>query len=348
MINAKPMNKGVMSLICCMVISALLPAQEAILLPEKQGSFKTTYNISNGLGADNYGVISSYSNAEIEASKKKLEKVVAVFRQLPVLNENKGFDATAYISNNVPDTKFGYGMPTSISFFLETWSGKNGKEVKWTMEPPQFYVQLNQTWLFCSQGFNVSGNSYSSIATGQDINEETAAKATVALREMFFCPAPKDQIAPGIDRYGETYVLFNPDRPAYWVQVSIREVYQRLMNYWKVQPDARDREAMLAVIAEQYSNFTEVEKDGFAYRGDKDIFNKIGSEKNDYPVLIPNPEYWNRNLPRSAVQFLSIEIPDEATNKKKMEKAWKSASGYYYIYKLFSELDLSSLSPIIE
>jgi len=337
---------GIMLL--CWLISQKGFAQNEILLTEKQGTFKYKYNINNGLGADSYGVKSTYTSTEIEAAKKNTDKVVAIFRRIPVLAENKGFDAYSYVILGVPNTKFGYGMQIQIGLFFESWSLKKGKEEKWTNEPPQFRFQINQTDKFSSGGFNVTDNSNSSTRTNPDFTEEAATKATVALRELFFIPGKKIKIAPGIDRYADNYVLYNPERPDYWVQVTIREVYRRVMDYWKYQPDIRDRESMLAVVEKQFAQYTEAEKDGFAYRGGKDIIYKIGTENNESPVLIPNPEYWNRNLPRSAIQFLTIEIPDDATIKSKMEKCFKGADGYYYVYKLFSQLDMTTLLPIIE
>lgn len=335
-------------LICCTILTTKLFAQDKILLTEKLGTFKYKYNITNGLGADSYGVKSIYTNTELEAARKNSDKVVEIFRQIPVLAENKGFDAYSYSILGIPNSKFGYGMQLQIAFFFETWSLRKGKEVKHTIEPPQFRFQVNETELFCSDGFNVSDNSNSSTRTNPDFTEEAATKATVALRELFFIPGEKIKIAPGIDRYADNYVLYNPERPDYWVKVTIREVYRRVMDYWKYQPDIRDRESMLAVVEKQFSQYTEAEKDGFAYRGGKDIIYKIGTEKNGFPVLIPSPEYWNRNLSRSAIQFITIEIPDDATLKQKLEKTLKNNDGYYYVYKLFSQLELTSLLPIIE
>ena len=323
-------------------------AQDKILLTEKPGTFKSKYAIVNGHGADSYGKTTTYTNVEIEAAKKKLDDLVSIFRQCPVLTANKGFDAIAEISNGVANTKFGYGVPVFITIYFRSWSLRNGKEVQHMIEPPQFRFQVNKPEKFCSNGFNVSDNSNSSTRTNPDFSEDVTTRATVALRELFFSPGVRKQIAHGIDRYGDFYVLYNPERPAYWVQVTIREVYRRIMDYWKSQPDIRDKETMLAVVEKQFSQYTEVEKDGFAYQGGKDIIFKIGSEKNDYPVLIPNPEYWNRNLPRAAIQFITIEIPDDVTIKQKLEKTRKNADGYYYVYKLFSELDLNSLVPIID
>lgn len=342
------MKKIVVSLIWCIIFTVTLFAQDKILLTQKQGTFKTKYNITNVLGADSYGVKSIYTNTELEAVRKNSDKVVETFRRIPVLAENKGFDAYSYSILGIPNSTFGYGMQLQIAFFFETWSLRNGKEVKHTIEPPQFRFQVNETEIFCSDGFNVSDNSNSSTRTNPDFTEEATTKATVALRELFFIPGEKVKIAPGIDRYADNYVLYNPERPDYWVQVTIREVYRRVMDYWKYQPDIRDMESMLAVVEKQFSQYTEAEKDGFAYRGGKDIIYKIGTEKNEFPVLIPNPKYWNRNLPRSAIQFITIEIPDDVTIKQKLEKTLKNNDGYYYVYKLFSELDLNSLLPVID
>ena len=83
-------------LIYCTILTTKLFAQDKILLTEKQGTFKTKYNITNGLGADSYGVKSIYTNTELEAARKNSDKVVEIFRRIPVLAGNKGFDAYSY------------------------------------------------------------------------------------------------------------------------------------------------------------------------------------------------------------------------------------------------------------
>lgn len=338
---------AVLSLLCYLVLQNCF-AQEKYLLTEKPGTFITKCNLTNGHGDDYYGKKTVYTSLEIESSKKTHDKLVEIFRRVPVLAANKGFDALAYVSQDVMNTKYGYGMPSTLNFFLETWSMKNGKEVKWTIEPPQFRLELNKPQLFCSNGFNVSNGSNSSTRTNPDFTEEACNKATVALRELFFKPNGKQEIAPGIDRYGETFILYNPGRPPYWVQVTIREVYRRIIDYWRFYPDNLTREPMLTAIEKQFSQYTEAEKDGFAYLGGKDLINKLGVEKNDMPVMLPNPDYWNRSLPRNAIQFLTIEIPDDATISKKMEQNWKTADGYYFVYRIYKELKIESLTEIIE
>lgn len=62
----------------------------------------------------------------------------------------------------------------------------------------------------------------------------------------------------------------------------------------------------------------------------------------------PNPDYWNRKLPRSAIQFMWLEIPPKEEVKRKLEGNLKAEDGYYYVYRLLDELDGSTLLPAIE
>lgn len=338
--------KKVVLLICCTILITKVFSQEKILLTEKPGTFKTRYSIGNGHGADNYGKTTNYTIAEIEATKKNLDVLVSTFRQCPILKANKGFDGMADAVNGVTNTKFGYGLSTSFHFYFKSWSLRNGKEVQHLIEPPQFRFVVNEIEKFCSYGFNVSCYQESN-PTNPAYSMDKMNKVTVALRELFFLPGVKNPVSQGIDRYGDNYVIFNPDRPPYWEQVTIRETYRLLMDYWKTVPDKIQVETMIPILESNFAQFSEKEKDGFAYMSGNDLIFRIGTTKNETPVMRPNPEYWNRNLPRSAIQFITLEIPDDATIKYKLEKCRKNADGYYYVYKLFSELDLNSLPPNI-
>jgi hypothetical protein len=201
---------------------------------------------------------------------------------------------------------------------------------------------------FCSNGFNVSDFSNAYNPTNPDFSEKGANASTVALRELFFLPGVKEEVSPGIDRYGDNLILFNPDRPEYWNQVTIREVFRLLMDYWKQVPDKIQVETIIPMLENEFSNFTEIEKDGFAYFGSQESISRMGSSKNETPVMRPNPEYWNRKLPRSAIQFMWLEIPKKEEVKRKLEENLKAEDGYYYVYRLLDELDVNTLLPAIE
>jgi hypothetical protein len=325
-----------------------LCAQDKLLLYEKPGTFKITYGTLYGHGPDQYNKSCGYTIAESDAVTKNLVSLVDIFRRYPVLKDIKGFDGYCYLNVGRCNTKFGYGLPATPCFFFETWSLRKGKEVKQTVEPPQWRFEVNMTDKFCSNGFNVSDFSNAYNPTNPDFSEKGANASTVALRELFFLPGVKEEVSPGIDRYGDNLILFNPDRPEYWNQVTIREVFRLLMDYWKQVPDKIQVETIIPMLENEFSNFTEIEKDGFAYFGSQESISRMGSSKNETPVMRPNPEYWNRKLPRSAIQFMWLEIPKKEEVKRKLEENLKAEDGYYYVYRLLDELDVNTLLPAIE
>ena len=325
-----------------------LCAQNKLLLYEKPGTFKITYGTLYGHGPDQYNKSCGYTKAESDATTKNLVSIVEIFRQNPVLKDIKGFDGYCYLNVGRCNTKFGYGLPATPCFFFETWSLRNGKEVKQTVEPPQWRFEVNMTDKFCSNGFNVSDYSNAYNPTNPAFSENGANKSTVALREIFFLPGVKEEVCPGIDRYGDNLIIFNPDRPEYWNHVTIREAFRLLMDYYKLLPDKIQVETMIPMLEGEFSNFSEAEKDGFAYFGSQESVSRIGSIKNETPVMRPNPDYWNRKLPRSAIQFIWLEIPPKEEVKRKQEGNLKAEDGYYYVYRLLDELDVNTLLPAIE
>lgn len=339
-------------LLSCIVIFSLfqngISAQDKGLLTEKQGTYKIKYGTLNGQGPDQYGKSCGYTKAEADEAIQTLLATIDIFRKLPVLKDNKGFDGYCYLNGGRCNTMFGYGLPSTICFFFESWKLQKGKEVKQTSEPPQWRFEVNMTEKFCSNGFNVSDYSNSYNPTNPAFSEKGANKSTVALRELFFLPGVKEKVCSGIDRYGDNLILFNPERPGYWSQVTIREVFRLLLEYYKQLPDKIQVETMIPMLENEFSNFSETEKDGFAYFGRPETISRIGSEKHETPVMRPNPEYWNRKLPRSAIQFMWLEIPKKEEVKRKLESYLKAEDGYYYVYRLLDELDVNTLVPATE
>lgn len=323
-------------------------AQDKILLTEKPGTFKIRRGILNGLSPDLQNKKTcNFSNSESEVSLNELEKLVQVFRKCPVLKDVKGFDALCDLGTGRCSAKYGFPVPSIIAFYLSTWSLYKGKEVQWTIEPPQWRMEVNMTDKYRDNGFNETDFSNAYNPTNPAFSEEAMSKATAEVNELFYQPGVKEVIEPGIDRYDEIYVIHNPSRPPYWQQVTIREAYRLLLNYWKCMPDKAQSDVMVSAVQGEFNRFSEVEKDRYAYFGDPESVYRIGYVKNDTPVLRPNPEYWNRTLPRSAIQIIVLEIPGAEVVKDRMDKCFRTGDGYYYINKLLNELDINSLLPLI-
>lgn len=324
-------------------------AQDPKLLTDKSGTFKIDKSKLNGQGPDSYDKSCGFADAEANATAKNLIALLEIFRRIPVLSEIKGFDGIYDLyGGGRCNTKYGYGLPTPVYFFFKTWDLRKGKIDQWTIEPPVWFFEVDMTDRFCSNGFNVSNFQNEYRPTNEAYTAPGMNKAAVELRELFYLPGKKEVVSPGIDRYGDNLILFNPDRPAYWSQVTIREVFRLLMDYWKLVPDKSQVEAMMPILENEFSSFTESEKDGFAYVGRPETISRIGSEKKETPVMRPNPDYWNRKLPRSAIQFMWLEIPPKEIVKSQMDERWKRQDGYYYVSRLLYELDVKTLLPSIE
>jgi hypothetical protein len=323
-------------------------AQDNILLKEKPGTFKITNGTLNGQGPDQYMKSCDFTDVEATVARNNLIALVGIFRRNPVLKDIRGFDGYCYLNGGRCNTKFGYGLPSTPCFFFETWTMRKGKEIKQTIEPPQWRFEVNMTEKFCSNGFNVTNYSDAYNPTNPAFSEDAMDKATFALREIFYLPGIREEVSPGIDRYDEQIVIFNPDRPVYWEQITIREVFRLMMDYWKLIPNKITNEAMMPVLEREFSKFSETEKNGFAYFGNPGSISRIGSAVNETPVMRPNPEYWNRKLPRSAIQFMVLEIPLKKVVKSKMDDRLKRQDGYYYVSRLLYELDVKDLLTAIE
>jgi len=343
------MPKSIPILFIFIFFSRFLSAQDPKLLIDKPGTFKIETSKLNGQGTDSYGQSCGFTDAESNAIAKNLLGMMEIFRRYPVLNEIKGFDGIYDLyGGGRCNTKYGYGLPTFVYFFFKSWSLRKGKESQWTIEPPNWFFEVNMTDRFCSNGFNVSNFQNEYRPTNTAYTAQGMDKAAVELRELFNLPGKKEEVFPGIDRYGDNFIIFNPDRPVYWSQVTIHEVFRLLMNYWKLVPDKSQVEVMMPILETEFSNFSETEKDGPAYFGRPETISRIGSEKNDTPVMRPNPDYWNKKLPRSAIQILVMEIPPKEAIRSKMDERLKGQDGYYYVSRLLYELDVKTLLPAIE
>jgi hypothetical protein len=321
--------------------------QSDSMLMNKPGSFKITNGNLSGFGTDSYGKNCSYTAIEEKDATTNLLSLINLFRQTPVLTNPMGFDGIGHFNTSACNSKYGYGIPCTVNLFFEAWLSRKGKVVKHIYEPPQFRIEVNRTDLFCSNGFTVASYSNAYQPTNPLYDEKAMNKATVALRELFFLPAVKEELCAGIDRYGDTIVVFNTTRPAYWQQVTINEVFSLLFDYWITVPDNIASETMMNILHNEYHSFSEKERNGFAYMGNPESISKIGSAVNLTPVMRPNPAYWNRNISAAGIQFMVLGIPAKESIKTKMEDQLKKQDDHYYVSRMLYDLDVIELLKVI-
>ncbi len=302
------------ALFTCLSLSKELP-----LLLDRQGTFQMLSRTDFTLPK------CGYTTADMTENLKEITALVNTVRQNPVLAELKGFEGRARIYNVVCDDQDRYGVPSRISFEFCSWfMNKAGTPVRNTIEPPEWSVIINK------QRVHTIGNFEPD-------------------KTYFTVPSNKETIMPGIDVYdGEIYFVYNPDRPSYWLPLTIGQAFDKMKAYWKKSPDKFTAEQFLKMIETEYAQTPKEDMTKPAHnKGD------IGATTDpNFPLIVrANPDYWNKSLPKSAVQILSFRM---VNNKKflqsRREEALTQNSISYQLYRFEESLNLDtvkSLLPII-
>ncbi len=324
----KKLVKILLLIVLMITCYAEISAQAFKLLPEKKGSFKITYWKLNS---------KDFSIADINAYLKNISAIPEIVQKNPVLANPLGFDCEVDVHSeeNVGEyghekvNKVGYGFPSVINFhFLFFFLNDKGKEVRFNIEPPHWDVLVNRLAPFANGG-PLTRNG-----------------------DLFFVSTKKEIVAPGIDRYDDDKIfLYNPDRPPYLVPVTIKEVFTEMIDYYKNDPDKIAAEYTLKILYDEYALYSESEKNDYAYLGGRGPIplSNVNNVKSDQQVLRVNPKYWNKNLPRSAVQTLAFVCnKDSNFYERELKEQFKTGSVEYYITRMVKELEIKSLQSVIE
>jgi hypothetical protein len=321
-----------------MITVCLLPgglknsqAQELPLLTEKAGTFeilsRTDYTSSD----------CGFSNAEITANLQQIAGLVHTVRQNPVLAENKGFDGKARIYNVLCDDICAYGVPSRISFEFCSWyRDNNGKETRGTIEPPEWSLIINKLiptgYGFCSDLFNRKEG-------------------------IFTVPLKKETVGKGIDVYdGECFVIYDPGRPPYWLTVTVDEAFAYVRTEWKNNDDKFTAEEMLRWVEREYSEIPAADRNKPAYFGGNisrvSPSSGFQGETNLFPALMKvNPEYWDKKLPKSVIQFIYFRSITNKEYLRKLKEEYLQKNSTSYQLKRFEESfglnDIRKLVPLV-
>lgn len=307
-------------------------SQNSKLLLDKSGSWKVV----------DWGVYTHYNcgftKTETSANYQKLLNITERARQNPVFLELKGFDCLPTFFARSCNNNYFYGIPSFIHFEFHTWSlNKAGKEIRWDIEPPHWDISVNNLRLDMA-GEKASSNVPPSEAK-KGFNKTKFDDATNRMNALFQTPGLKETIAPGVDRYGEMVIIYNPSRPAYWEQVTLKEVYQILLDYWQAYPDEITSNITVEMLNQTYDSFSESEKNGFAYASGA-LMGEYGSDDSHSPIVRVNSAYWNKKLPRSSVQIISFKCPaDKDYLDGEMKANLKNNGGTYHVNRFLKSLD---------
>lgn len=338
-------TKQVFGFFLIIVLSSIFTKGQT-LLHDKKGEFKVVNWSVYGMGG------SDFTKTETDANYKKLVTVTDVVRKNPVMNELKGFDCEALLVGSSYDKNKDYGIPCVLTFdFCYFYKNSKGKELRANIEPPHWDIIINKVRAYDNGTFG-GQTSTPSFTPKKSFNKAKWESAGKKLSEIFYAPGLRENLGPGIDRYAdEMVIIYNPDRAPYWKHVTIGEVFELLINFWKEDPNEAAADMMVKMLKDEYARYTQSELDGFAYLGGRGPapLSGVGNDSTKIPVMRANPEYWNKKLPRSAVQIMGFRcFKDRKIYQREMDEQLNNNDGAYYISQLLDKLDVETFPALID
>ncbi|MBE0676056.1 MAG: hypothetical protein IH591_15480 [Bacteroidales bacterium] len=258
-------------------------SKELPLIHDKQGTFEILSR------TDYAGTGCNFSDTEIAANLQKINDLVAIVRKNPVLSELKGFDGRARIYTTLACQQKGlYGVPSRISFEFASWYRMNdGTEKRILIEPPEWSVYLNTIQPFWT--INVSKEP-----------------------EFIAVPEKKETLAAGIDVYdGECFVIYDPERPDYWLPVTVKEAFDAAYANLRKNSDEIQWGYMKKMLDEEWAAIPQGDWNKHATLSG--MLSRVGTLTGFPKIMKVNPAYWDASKPRSDIQFITFRM---ITNRK--------------------------------
>jgi hypothetical protein len=304
-----------------LLVSLHLKAQELPLILDKPGTFEILNR------TDNAGPDCNFTKAELSANIQKINELVAIVRKNPVLTEMKGFDGRARIYTTVACQYEGvYGVPVRISFEFAAWvKMKDGKEARNLIEPPEWSVHMNTIQPGWTSGFSIKP-------------------------DFFAVSEKKETVTPGIDVYdGECFVIYNPDRPDYWLPVTVKEAFDVAYAENKRNSDEVQWGYMKKMLDEEWAAIPQSDWNKHATMSG--MLSRVGTHEGFPKIMKVNPAYWDKSKPKSDIQLITFRM---ITNKKfltqRTQEYLQKNSISYHSARFEESLDIEfvkSLLPIV-
>jgi len=320
--------------------SIVLDAQKpSDFLPEKPGKWSYSNNITS-------------TEAEYIAYSKVIASLAEWFHlNVPMLKSPKGYDLAAttyggwdkyYKMNNS-----NYGLRTELNFSFQLFLSNGGK---WTVEPPHYSFDINNT----ETGHGTNPNyPYFDELQDDPAQEKALNAAALEMNEVFPVFDFVKQIEPGVDLYREAadaypyhIVVYNPERPPYWIPVTVRELAEIHLRFYKMRTKTEMDRLLIAQLEKEISELSEEEMNAPAFLGhDEHFVLKVNGKGEGLQLMRFNPDYWNRSLPNTAIQFLTFYYPqmDEAA----LAESYKNNGHPFYSQLLVNEIDWKQVVSLI-
>jgi hypothetical protein len=319
--------------------TSLFAQKPSDFLPEKPGKWSFSSNIKT-------------PGAEVVALNKNLAKLAEWFHQnVPMLLNPKGYDLDAWAYGSWDDhykmNKTNYALRASIDFNFQLFLSDGGK---WTVEPPHYEFDINSTE--SGHGTNPNYPYFDELQDDPKL-EKAINDASIKMNDVFLVYPFVKSIAAGVNLYDcenggcGTVVVFNPDRPAFWIPVTVRELAEIHLQYYKLRNKSEMDRMLIAQLEKEISELSEEELSAPAFSGhDEHFVLKVNGKRQGLQFMRFNPDYWNRSLPPSAIQFMTFYYPQK--DEMAMDESFKNNGHPYYSQLLVNQIDWGKLAGMIQ
>jgi hypothetical protein len=366
------MEKLVYRFLLCVAIishSAFLFPQSTQYQPDKPGKFVLNNQQEKCPGVD------------VTTFKNNLTAIVEWVRlNDSVLGHPTGFDAVVGLSAYCFDERSkmkDYGIRGSIGISFHHFYTENGVShtaTGWSAHGTE--IIINNPMYYISTQFDEA-----EFKTDDPPHlKQPLEKARENLRKYYTTAPVIKEIAPGVRLYASdagtwfkgSLLIFNPERPEIWIPVTVKEIMETKMAYYKVKheidsinyekmvagwakmnfnpdPDHTMRPRLYNVIKQEYENFTaeELKLPAFASAGEESGISGINSRGEGRAVVKFNPDCWDRSLPLTTVQYMSWDYRPET--ELELEKFKPRNGGLTdFVGLFFNSLPVEKLGVLIE
>lgn len=324
------------SLAVILLLPFLSMAQDpSDFLPGKPG--KWTY--SNNITAQ---------GAEITTFKNNVCNLAEWFHQeVPMLHSPVGFDllATTYgqWDKNYQMSKRNYGLRTEMDFSFQLFMSKGGK---WTVEPPHYSFNINNSET--GHGTNPNYPTFDELKDDPAMEKSFNVAAT-KMNEVFTVYPFVRTLSPGVNLYDcesggcGIMVVFNPHRPDFWVPLTLQELADIHLEYYKLRDKTEMDRLLLSQLEKEIAELSAEELNAPAYYGHSEHFVlKANGTKDGLQLMRFNPDYWDKTKPPSTIQFLTFYYPQ--SNDVQLEESYRNNGHPDYSQRLVNDINWSKLA----
>ncbi len=356
-------------LIISFILSFSAAAQNFQYQPNKPGKFIFDNRLVKCTGVD------------VPTLQNKLSSIVEwVRRNDSIIDRPKGFDALVNLTGSYCDKikrQEDFGMRSAIYFSFNHFYLENGVSCRATGNTAHgTEIFVNSPIYYISTRFDEA-----EFKTDDPPHlKQPLEKARENLRSYYTTAPVIKEFAPGVRLYASdpgtwfkgSLLIFNPDRPEIWIPVTVKEIMEVKLAYYKVKheidsinyekmftdwakmnfnpdPDHKMRPQLYQLIKQEYDNFSDEELNLPAWSCSSEDcgISTINCRGEGRAVVKFNPACWDRSLPVTAVQYLSWQYRPET--EEELENFKQPNGGLSdFVGLFFNSLPVEKMGVLID